>query len=145
MSGLSSGVAAIAFHRGGEPFHVVEVGEAPLVWIEAPLAQDDGRLLVRLGASHPRERVSLLLLYSADDAGRTWQLVALDPPNGEVLVDPQTLPGGDADLQAVKAAGYDDAQIVEIVLHVALNTLTNYVNEVAQTDIDFPVVTQRPR
>lgn len=90
------GVAAIAFHRGGEPFHVVEVGEAPLVWIEAPLAQDDGRLLVRLGASHPRERVSLLLLYSADDAGRTWQLVALDPPNGEVLVDPQTLPGGDA-------------------------------------------------
>ena len=48
---------------------------------------------------------------------------------------------GDADLQAVKAAGYDDAQIVEIVLHVALNTLTNYVNEVAKTEIDFPVVT----
>lgn len=47
---------------------------------------------------------------------------------------------GDADLQAVKAAGYDDAQIVEIVLHVALNTLTNYVNEVLQTEIDFPVV-----
>lgn len=47
----------------------------------------------------------------------------------------------DADLQAVKAAGYDDAQVVEIVLHVALNTLTNYVNEVAKTVIDFPVVT----
>jgi uncharacterized peroxidase-related enzyme len=50
---------------------------------------------------------------------------------------------GDDDVRAVKLAGYDDAQIVEIVLHVALNTLTNYVNEVAKTDIDFPVVTAR--
>jgi uncharacterized peroxidase-related enzyme len=46
----------------------------------------------------------------------------------------------DADLNAVKAAGYSQAEIVEIVLHVALNTLTNYINEVAQTEIDFPVV-----
>jgi len=49
----------------------------------------------------------------------------------------------DADIAAVKAAGYDDAQVVEIVLHVALNTLTNYVNEVAKTEIDFPVVALR--
>ena len=47
----------------------------------------------------------------------------------------------DHDLQAVKLAGYDDAQVVEIVLHVALNTLTNYVNEVARTELDFPAVT----
>ena len=46
----------------------------------------------------------------------------------------------DSDLQAVRLAGYDDAQIIEIVLHVALNTWTNYVNEVAKTDIDFPAV-----
>jgi uncharacterized peroxidase-related enzyme len=45
----------------------------------------------------------------------------------------------DEDLRAVKLAGYDDAQVVEIVLHVALNTWTNYLNEVAQTVIDFPV------
>jgi uncharacterized peroxidase-related enzyme len=50
-----------------------------------------------------------------------------------------------ADVEAVKAAGYSDAQVVEIVLHVALNTLTNYVNVVAATDIDFPVVTHHPR
>jgi uncharacterized peroxidase-related enzyme len=49
----------------------------------------------------------------------------------------------DSDLQAVRAAGYSDAQVIEIVLHVALNTLTNYVNEVAKTDIDFPVVTAK--
>jgi uncharacterized peroxidase-related enzyme len=45
-----------------------------------------------------------------------------------------------ADLDAVKLAGYTEGEIIEIVLHVALNTLTNYVNEVAMTDIDFPVV-----
>ena len=49
----------------------------------------------------------------------------------------------DADVQAVKKAGYNDAQVIEIVLHVALNTLTNYVNEVAKTEMDFPVVTAK--
>lgn len=46
----------------------------------------------------------------------------------------------EADVAAVKAAGYSDAEVIEIVVHVALNTLTNYVNEVAQTTIDFPTV-----
>jgi uncharacterized peroxidase-related enzyme len=41
--------------------------------------------------------------------------------------------------EAVKAAGYTDAQVIEIVLHVALNTWTNYINLVGGTDIDFPV------
>jgi uncharacterized peroxidase-related enzyme len=49
----------------------------------------------------------------------------------------------EGDLRAVKSAGYDDAQVIEIVLHVALNTWTNYINVVAETDIDFPVVTVR--
>jgi len=44
------------------------------------------------------------------------------------------------DLQKVRDAGYSNAEIVEIVGHVALNTLTNYLNEVLGTDIDFPVV-----
>ena len=48
-----------------------------------------------------------------------------------------------SDLSAVRLAGYDDAQIIEIVQHVALNTWTNYINEVAKTEIDFPVVTAR--
>jgi uncharacterized peroxidase-related enzyme len=49
----------------------------------------------------------------------------------------------DGEVQALKAAGYDDAQVLEIVLHVALNTLTNYVNEVVKTVVDFPVVSHR--
>lgn len=47
------------------------------------------------------------------------------------------------DLRAVKLAGYSDAQVIEMVLHVALNTWTNYINEVAKTDIDFPAVAAR--
>jgi len=49
----------------------------------------------------------------------------------------------DGDFEAVRSAGYTDAQIVEIVQHVALNVWTNYFNNVFQTEIDFPVVTAR--
>lgn len=44
----------------------------------------------------------------------------------------------EADLNLVRSAGFSDAEIVEIVGHVALNTLTNYLNEVLGTEIDFP-------
>jgi len=46
----------------------------------------------------------------------------------------------DRELAAVREAGFDDAGIVEIVVNVALNVLTNYVNNVARTDVDFPKV-----
>jgi uncharacterized peroxidase-related enzyme len=49
----------------------------------------------------------------------------------------------DADLAAMRTADFDEASLVEIVLNVALNVLTNYVNNVAATDIDFPVVTAK--
>jgi uncharacterized peroxidase-related enzyme len=46
----------------------------------------------------------------------------------------------DGDLAAARAAGLDDGAIAEVVALVALNVLTNYLNNVAQTAIDFPVV-----
>jgi uncharacterized peroxidase-related enzyme len=46
----------------------------------------------------------------------------------------------DADLAEVRLAGFNDAQIVEIVALVAENSFTNFLNEVAKTEIDFPVV-----
>lgn len=46
----------------------------------------------------------------------------------------------DADLDVVRSAGYDQAQIVEIVALVGLNLFTNYFNHVAETEIDFPLV-----
>ncbi len=44
----------------------------------------------------------------------------------------------DADIAAVRDAGYGDAEIAEVVAHVALNIFTNYFNNVAGTTIDFP-------
>ncbi|HEY1188449.1 MAG TPA: peroxidase-related enzyme [Gemmata sp.] len=44
----------------------------------------------------------------------------------------------DADLAEVRGAGFSDGEITEIVGHVALNTFTNYLNNVAETEIDFP-------
>jgi uncharacterized peroxidase-related enzyme len=46
----------------------------------------------------------------------------------------------DNDVNAVKAAGLTEGEIGEVVAHVALNVLTNYFNNTAQTSIDFPVV-----
>jgi AhpD family alkylhydroperoxidase len=46
----------------------------------------------------------------------------------------------DSDVNTVKAAGYTDGEVGEIVAHVALNILTNYLNKTAQTEIDFPEV-----
>lgn len=46
----------------------------------------------------------------------------------------------DADVAAVRLAGFSESQVIEIVATVALNVLTNYINNVAETDIDFPVV-----
>ena len=46
----------------------------------------------------------------------------------------------EAEVQALRAAGYDDEAIVEIVAHVALNLFTNYVNVALGTAIDFPAV-----
>lgn len=44
----------------------------------------------------------------------------------------------DADLAAVRAAGWDDGAIAEVVANVALNIFTNYFNHVAGTEVDFP-------
>ncbi len=44
----------------------------------------------------------------------------------------------DADLAAVRAAGFGDDAIAEVVANVALNVFTNYFNHVAGTAVDFP-------
>lgn len=46
----------------------------------------------------------------------------------------------DSDLQNLRAQGYSDPQIVEIVAVIAGTIFTNYFNHVAGTEIDFPIV-----
>ncbi|MEO8532542.1 MAG: carboxymuconolactone decarboxylase family protein [Flavobacterium sp.] len=46
----------------------------------------------------------------------------------------------DEDVNKIKNAGVSDAELAETVGHVALNILTNYFNNTANTEIDFPAV-----
>ncbi|TIQ33370.1 MAG: carboxymuconolactone decarboxylase family protein [Mesorhizobium sp.] len=50
---------------------------------------------------------------------------------------------GDVDIDAVKRAGYSNAELVEIIAHVALNVFTNTINVALGTEIDFPRVAAR--
>lgn len=48
----------------------------------------------------------------------------------------------DAQLADARHAGLSDAQIVEIIAQVTLLTFTNYLNNVAGTDNDWPAITK---
>lgn len=50
---------------------------------------------------------------------------------------------GDADVQALRTAGFSDEALVEILAHVALNLFTNYVNVAFAVPVDFPAVPLR--
>jgi uncharacterized peroxidase-related enzyme len=45
-----------------------------------------------------------------------------------------------AELLEARAAGYTDADIVEIIIHVGMNILTNMIGKASRVDIDFPKV-----
>lgn len=44
----------------------------------------------------------------------------------------------DSELQAARDAGLSDAEMLEALAIVALNTFTNYINALVQTKLDFP-------
>jgi uncharacterized peroxidase-related enzyme len=46
----------------------------------------------------------------------------------------------DEELDDAREAGLSDAEIAEVVGHVTLSTLTNYFNNLAHTELDFPRV-----
>jgi uncharacterized peroxidase-related enzyme len=45
-----------------------------------------------------------------------------------------------AEVTALRAAGYTDGEIVELLAHVALNLFTNYMNVAFDVPLDFPQV-----
>jgi len=48
-----------------------------------------------------------------------------------------------SDVDALRNAGFNDEQIVEIIAHVALNLFTNYINVALDVPVDFPGVKLR--
>jgi uncharacterized peroxidase-related enzyme len=47
---------------------------------------------------------------------------------------------GAAEVQALRHAGFNDAEVVEVIAHVALNLFTNYLNMALDVPVDFPGV-----
>ena len=44
----------------------------------------------------------------------------------------------DADVAAFKAAGWSDAAMLGVILNVAMKSITNYVNHIAETPLNAP-------
>lgn len=70
------------------------------------------------------------------------------PRNAAALKFAQAVVAGkgqvsDADVAAVRAAGFNDGEIAEIIAHVALNVFTNYFNTAAEVEVDFPKIALR--
>ena len=68
-----------------------------------------------------RERIALAVEFA----------VAVTQQRGKVT---------ESDVNVIRSAGYSDVEIIEIIAHVALNTLANYLNELLGTETDFPAV-----
>jgi uncharacterized peroxidase-related enzyme len=49
----------------------------------------------------------------------------------------------EAEVEAVRSAGLTDGEIAEVIAHVALNIFTNYFNNVAGVEVDFPKIALR--
>jgi uncharacterized peroxidase-related enzyme len=88
---------------------------------------------------------SKLLGIDADTIIASRSAETVDEKVNAALVFAQTLVHkkglvNDHDVAAVREAGFADGEIAEIIAHTALNILTNYFNNTANTIIDFPGV-----
>ena len=45
-----------------------------------------------------------------------------------------------AEIAELRSAGYSDAEVVEIITHVGMNILTNFIGKASEVEIDFPTV-----
>jgi uncharacterized peroxidase-related enzyme len=79
---------------------------------------------------------------------RARSFASADPKSAAVLAFAEAVlrtTGGvsDADVDAARQAGLTDAELGDIVGHVAVNVLTNLFNRTFAVDVDFPVVEPR--
>jgi uncharacterized peroxidase-related enzyme len=86
-----------------------------------------------------------LLKIDAESLEAAREGNSTDPRTAAILAFAKTLVKkrgrvSDEDLEPLFAAGLTEGAIGEVVGQVALNTLTNYFNNTANTEIDFPLV-----
>jgi len=82
---------------------------------------------------------------SDSDIADARRATSSDPKLAAILDFARTLVlsrghAGDQDLAGLRALGLGDAEILEIVGNTVLNIFTNYINNAAGTEVDFPLV-----
>lgn len=87
---------------------------------------------------------------SADEMSAAQAGKSNDPKTAAVLafvtsVVRQRAKIAPADVDALRAAGVSDGEVMEIVAHIALNLFTNYVNVALDVPVDFPQVKLRAK
>ncbi|MEZ2144833.1 carboxymuconolactone decarboxylase family protein [Bradyrhizobium sp. DN5] len=95
------------------------------------------------GHSFTAEHMAKLL---ADEIALARKEHAIDPRRDAAVQFARKVietrgPVSDADLKAVRDAGYTDANVIEIVALVAMYSLANCFNNVFEPEKDFPAVT----
>jgi alkylhydroperoxidase family enzyme len=80
-----------------------------------------------------------------EELERARRFQSSDPKAAAILAFAQAVvrtKGGvsDSDIQASREAGLTDAELSDVVGHVAVNVLTNYFNRAFEVDVDFPLV-----
>jgi uncharacterized peroxidase-related enzyme len=90
-------------------------------------------------------RGARLLKMSGEELLATRHAEADDPHTAAILRVAESVVRekgrvDDALVAQARAAGVTDAEFAEIVAHIALNTLSNYYNHLAQPELDFPAV-----
>lgn len=85
---------------------------------------------------------------SAEEIERARHFKSVEPRSAALLAFAEAVlrtRGGvtDGDVEAARAAGLGDAELGDVVGHVAINVLTNYFNRAFDVEVDFPVVEPR--
>jgi len=89
--------------------------------------------------------VGKMIGLDAEELAQNLQVHASDPKVEAALLFARSvvLKRGwveDNELQQVRAAGYTEGELVEIIATIGFTIFTNYFNHIAETEIDFPVV-----
>lgn len=155
--------AAIKSQMGGVPNILRTMGQSPAA-LEAYLGFSGALGKGTLSAAD-RERIALATAganccdycasahsalgaragLEADEISEALRGQAIDPRANALVefsrkvVDTRGLVDA-SDLASLKARGFDDGAIVEIIANISANIFTNYFNHIAGTEIDFPVV-----
>jgi uncharacterized peroxidase-related enzyme len=81
----------------------------------------------------------------ADEIARARRFTSSDTKSAALLAFAEAVlrtKGGvhEADIATARDAGLSDAELGDVVGHVAVNVLTNYFNRAFEVEVDFPVV-----